>query len=128
MLFFVYGTLMEYSGRMTQFSPEALKIDDFVLDGAVIYSLGGYPGLILTDDNTDSVKGEVWFVPDKDIPKLDRYESEGYLYLRQVVTIFNDIDPVSAYIYNHDVNGCTKIPDGNWLQYINKANSDACRV
>lgn len=111
---------MQYSGRMNTFSPEARKMDNFILMGAELYSLGGYPGLVLTD-NDSTVKGEIWYVPDKDIPNLDRYESEGYLYLRQVVAIGDDDTSVSAYIYNHDVSSRTKIPDGDWLQYINKA-------
>ena len=115
-LFFVYGTLMQYSGRMNAFSPKAQYLNDILIEGYRLYSLGGFPGLTRGGPG-DYVKGELWRVPNSDIPKLDRYESEGYLYLRQQINDDDGDEPIYAYIYNHDTSSHTRIESGDWLAY-----------
>lgn len=112
MKLFVYGTLMNYSGQMKRFSPESKFITNSVVVGYSIYSLGGFPGI--KEVHGSQVYGEIWDVPESDIPRLDAYESEGRLYLRNVVGTYNN-EQLQAYVYNHPVRDADRIKSGYWL-------------
>lgn len=113
--FFVYGTLMAYSGRMYGFSKDASFVTKMTLANHDIYSLGGFPGI---KPGAGVVHGELWEVPKESIPVLDRYESEGYLYLRRNVGEYNGV-PIQAYIYNNDIDPRFRINSGSWLDRTN---------
>ena len=116
-LFFVYGTLMRKDNDLiTAFSTKAQYYNDILVEGYQLYSLGSFPGLKHGGPG-DYVKGELWSVPNSDIPKLDRYESEGYLYLRQPIDAGDEEEPIYAYIYNQSVADRTRIESGDWLEY-----------
>lgn len=124
MKLFVYGTLMNYSGQMKRFSPESKFITNSVVVGYSIYSLGGFPSLGglpslggfpgIKEVHGSQVYGEIWDVPESDIPRLDAYESEGRLYLRNVVGTYNN-EQLQAYVYNHPVRDADRIKSGYWL-------------
>lgn len=95
-LLFVYGTLMrgqrahpllsgcEYRGR-------------YVLKGYGMFDLGAFPGIV--ERNGECVVGEVYSIAPEQIPAMDRYEGEGSLYDRTIVTVSNDCESIRAYAY-----------------------------
>lgn len=86
---FVYGTLMfEDTFRAITGFEEDIDCHLAVLKGFERRSVphGGYPAIFHNDDN--KVQGIlVRDVPSECLPRLDRYEGEGSLYLRKEVSV-----------------------------------------
>jgi len=123
MFVFVYGSLKKgfHNNRVLG---DAQLVGTGNIDGYDMYSLGGYPGIVVGSGN---VKGEVYEITDKHLPWLDRLEgySENWkpddcMYLRQRVTVDmdqpypDDLLQAWVYIYNGDVSRRKKIEDGVW--------------
>lgn len=94
-----------------------------------LFDVGSYPAAILSDDNSEHVHGEVYRLSNSDalFRHLDPYE--GYvarqpsksLYLRKEVTVtIANTEQITAwvYLYNRPVDGLTKIPNGDYLDYL----------
>lgn len=111
---YVYGTLRTGSKSATMVE----------IPGAM-YDLGWYPGIKLCEGCNTVVKCERIVVDDEKLAELDAYE--GYrpenpdysLYLR-VPVLDGEI-----YVYNHDVNPDSLIPDGDWLRFHQKEKGSA---
>ena len=71
-----------------------------------MFNLGAYPGIKACTG--ESVLGELYFVNDETVVRLDEYEGEGSLYKRETVELDAAHSKFSAevYIYNRDVTGC----------------------
>ncbi len=77
------------------------------------YELGSYPGVVLSVDGTETVRGAVFEVPDAEtMARLDVYEDfrvadpDGSLFLRtKAVVTFDDgsADTCWVYVYNREV-------------------------
>lgn len=75
--------------------------------------MGSYPGLVLCENETEAVRGEVFEVPDAEtLARLDAYEDfrvddpDGSLFLRtKTVVTFDDGSEETCwvYVYNRDV-------------------------
>ena len=102
---FVYGTLMR--GQRA-----AHMLDDCVFGGCFrlkdygMYHLGSYPGIYPCEG--ESVLGELYYVDDKILARMDEYEGEGSLYLRTPVQITAGGKTADAevYVYNYSFSGC----------------------
>ena len=101
---FVYGTLMQNKSA-SHMMANAIFCDNAALEGYALYDLGGYPGIV--PDEKGTVIGEVWFVDNETMARLDTYENEGVLYRRTQVTISSRKGTLLAntYVYLGQVYG-----------------------
>lgn len=112
---FVYGTLMkdEYNHIFLQNSK---YINNATLENYDMYNVGSYPAII---PGEDEIIGELYEVPIKDMPAIDRLEGEGCLYIKKCKTITEiQSRKTLAYIYEfmQDVEGLEKIK--SWKDYV----------
>ena len=103
---FVYGTLMGGQSAEGLLGTNAFFGGCAVLQDYALYDLGSFPGIVPCEG--EQVIGEVYYVDDETMERLDRYEGEGSLYLRQSVIVRTETWwklPAKAYIYAHPVSG-----------------------
>ena len=124
---FVYGTLMR--GFDHPMAKLLSRSADFIGEARCrgrLYLVKHYPGLVLSDDSTDIVYGEVYRLRDRDalLGEFDMYEAcgEGFKqpteYLRQMLPVMlNDGTAGEAwtYIYNWPVTNLPRIASGKFL-------------
>jgi len=128
-LLFVYGTLMR--GYVHPMAKLLSANADFLGEASCrgkLYMVKHYPGLVLSDDATDIVHGELYRLraPEDLLREFDMYEAcgEGFPepteYLRQLVDV-TGADGVTApawtYIYNWPVTGLPRIESGRFLEH-----------
>lgn len=106
---FVYGTLKK--GYANHHVLDGAKfVCNGVLPKAVLYSLGGFPGLQRTSSIEDEVVGEIYEIDERVLERCDRLEGHPSFYCRKTDDIFvnreDENDYVSAYYYEypHKVN------------------------
>ena len=124
---FVYGTLMR--GFDHPMAKLLSRSADFLGEARCrgrLYLVKHYPGLVLSDDSTDIVYGEVYRLRDRDalLGEFDMYEAcgEGFRqpteYLRQMLQVaLSDGTAGEAwtYIYNWPVTNLPRIASGKFL-------------
>ncbi len=93
---FTYGTLMKGQCRHHVLQ-DAKYLGDAVLRDYCLLELGSYPGAIRKE--RFNVYGEVYEIPEKLVPELDRIEGEGYLYERKTVDVTMDDGKTSVLFY-----------------------------
>ena len=127
---FVYGTLRrEFKHPMAQLLAQHA---DFVGAGMLtgrLYDFGGYPGLIYSENDAETVLGDVYVLRDAAQlwPILDEYEDYRpgqpalSLYLREEVSI-TMVEGGSrrawVYLYNRPVKRFPWIKSGDYLRYL----------
>lgn len=101
---FVYGTLMR-GQRANHMLAGAAYAGEFTLADHAMYDLGRYPGIVPRDGET--VFGEVYYVSEDMLAKMDEYEEEGSLYRRVAVQLQGEKGTLTAqvYVYNRRVTG-----------------------
>ncbi len=111
---FVYGTLRR-NEQANDMLADSIYCGKFVLKNCAMYNLGNFPGIV--ENSGETVVGEVYFVDEKTIQKLDRYEGEGSLYKRKLVNVHNGKEKIAcfAYFYLKDIDNRTQMkqPWGN---------------
>ena len=125
---FVYGTLMRgFDHPMAQLlSRSADYLGEARCQGR-LYLIKHYPGLLLSDDPSEIVFGELYRLRDRDalLGEFDMYEAcgEGFQepteYLRQMLAVTHDDGAVSeawTYVYNWPVTGLPRIASGRFLE------------
>src|ERR1700742_2526804 len=131
-LLFVYGTLMRgYEHPMARMLSASA---DFVGEARCrgrLYLVKHYPGLVLSDDASDVVFGELYRLrqPKELLREFDMYEAcgEGFVepteYVRQMLPVTLDNGAVSeawieawTYIYNWPVAHLPRIASGRFLE------------
>ena len=125
---FVYGTLMrDFDHPMAQLLSRSA---DFIGEARCrgrLYLVKHYPGLVLSDDASDVVFGELYRLrqPKELLREFDMYEAcgEGFAepteYLRQMlpVTLGNGaVTEAWTYIYNWPVAHLPRIASGRFLE------------
>lgn len=116
MRIFVYGTLM--SGRAnSRYMKNAEYIGRAVLHGFSIYDLGYYPGI--RPKSGGLVSGEVYDLSDKaDFERICTLEGDGFLYIRQTVTVTMDNGSETeavVFVYNSPCEHSSEELDGSVL-------------
>ena len=99
---FVYGSLKRDGGNHALLTGQQFLGAARTPPGFTLYTLGDYPGMVRSDDQTHDVVGELWAVNAACLKQLDALEgvAEG-LYERitlQLTSPFAD-QPVEAYLY-----------------------------
>jgi gamma-glutamylcyclotransferase (GGCT)/AIG2-like uncharacterized protein YtfP len=125
---FVYGTLMRgFDHPMAQLlSRSADFIGEARCQGR-LYLVKHYPGLVLSDDPTEVVFGELYRLhqPSELLREFDMYEAcgEGFAepteYIRQMLPVTSDDGAVSeawTYIYNWPVAHLPRIASGRFME------------
>ena len=125
---FVYGTLMRgYAHPMAQLLSRSA---DFIGEARCrgrLYRVKHYPGLVLSDDPTEVVFGELYWLraPIELLREFDMYEAcgEGFAapteYIRQMLPVTLEDGAVSeawTYIYNWPVAHLPHIASGRFLE------------
>jgi gamma-glutamylcyclotransferase (GGCT)/AIG2-like uncharacterized protein YtfP len=128
---FVYGTLRKACGHEMHRVLErgARCIGDATVRGA-LYDLGSYPGLVISGDDVDVVKGEVYALDPESaqatLADLDRYEGcatadpEPHEYRRETVGVRlvdgTEFDAVT-YVLSRSHAGLTRISGGDYVAW-----------
>jgi gamma-glutamylcyclotransferase (GGCT)/AIG2-like uncharacterized protein YtfP len=93
-----------------------------------LYDLGTYPGMVLSDDSDDCVRGEIVVVQSSsDWLRLDTYE--GYDDARPDRSLFKRVRVTATteagetvecwtYVYNRALKNASKIDSGCWRTYL----------
>lgn len=106
---FVYGTLLTEE-RNHYLLENSILIGNGYIKDYFMFNIGTYPGIQKSKYNNKIVLGEVYKVNDETMVLLDELEEVGYLYKKELVTIYLDNDEiVNAYVYeyilkNHEEN------------------------
>lgn len=130
---FVYGTLR--MGAVSPMRHELMQNTRFHADASVqgrLYDVAGYPGLILSQQTTERVYGEVFHIDDPDslLRRLDEYEecsdrfAHPHEYLRTQLTVCltgGDRLVAWGYVYNHPVSLLQHIAGGDYIAYMTGA-------
>lgn len=121
---FVYGSLRTGELFHGIIGPYISRCTDAVLHGTQMYSLGEFPALIFDVKATPPVVGELmhiwteWW--EEVIERLDKLESEGFLYHRTLVSVITekgDVELAWTYILNQEnlpLHHLTKIVSNDW--------------
>jgi gamma-glutamylcyclotransferase (GGCT)/AIG2-like uncharacterized protein YtfP len=125
---FVYGTLMRgFDHPMAQLLSRSA---DFIGEARCrgrLYLIKHYPGLVLSDDPTEVVFGELYRLhqPRELLREFDIYEAcgEGFAapteYIRQMLQVTRDgqmADEAWTYVYNWPVAGLPHIASGRFME------------
>lgn len=130
---FVFGTLLSgYDHPMARrLAREARLIGPASCQGR-LYRVAHYPGLVLSDDASDRVVGELYDVPGAELlAALDAYEGCGpddrtpteFVRRRHPVTCGGHTLQAWTYLYNRDVAFLPRIVPGDFLRYIARSRS-----
>ena len=105
---FVYGTLKRDGGNHALLTGQQFLGAARTPPGFTLYTLGDYPGMVRSDDQTHDVVGELWDVDDDCLVRLDILEGVSKkLYERvpiQLAAPFN-AEPAQAYLYLRSLKG-----------------------
>jgi gamma-glutamylcyclotransferase (GGCT)/AIG2-like uncharacterized protein YtfP len=123
---FVYGTLMRgFNHPMAKLLSHSAEFIGLARCQGRLYLVKHYPGLVLSDDASDAVFGELvrLHTPEASLVTLDDYEGCGPdvaspQYLRQVLPVTLDDGTVSeawTYVYNRPVAKLKRIMSGRFL-------------
>ncbi len=127
---FVYGTLMRCAeGRLGEVERRRLANEARCLGAAYLngylYDLGDYPGLVIPDEATEAVHGEVFELdaPGTTLRWLDDYEgvrqgggaNDEYICLQTEVWLTGGGSCNAwVYVYRHGVGQAGRILGGRW--------------
>ena len=107
MTIFVYGSLKKgyYNHRLLT---NAGLLGEFrTQPNYQLYDNGSFPYLVEVQPGEGvCVEGEVYEVTDQQLKALDRLEGHPDHYVRKAVAL-QEIENVEAYVYPHEVDGCT---------------------
>lgn len=83
---FVYGSLKSGFGNHRLLEDSTFITEDTTKEKEFnMFSFGGFPGIVKGGD--DAIRGELYEVDDNTMNDLDRLESNGYFYQREVVSL-----------------------------------------
>jgi gamma-glutamylcyclotransferase (GGCT)/AIG2-like uncharacterized protein YtfP len=124
---FVYGTLMRgFDHPMAKLLSRSAEFIGEARCQGRLYLVKHYPGLVLSDDASDAVFGELFRLqtPEASLVTFDDYEGCGPgvappQYLRQVLAVTLDDGTVTeawTYVYNRPVSKLKRITSGRFLE------------
>lgn len=105
---FVYGTLMKDETNH-HYLENSTFLDMATIEGYEMYNVGWYPAII---DGNGLIIGELYHVPNTDMPSIDMLEGEGSLYIKRCETVTDSKGNSSfafIYVYNRDCSDLERI-------------------
>ncbi len=120
---FVYGSLRR--GCMNHHHLEGAKFIRQVRtsQGFRLHDLGPFPAMVWDAEARSSVVGEVWEVSEEHLANLDRFEGHPNLYCRKNIYL-EDGSRVDTYLYARQNAGRDVIPDGDWVTWERRKNTN----
>ena len=124
---FVYGTLMRgFDHPMARMLSAHADFIGAAQCGGRLYLVKHYPGLVLSDDPSETVHGELYRLHARDemLHEFDMYEACGDSfpqpteYLRQMLSVTladGGVSDAWTYVYNWPVAKLTRIASGKFL-------------
>lgn len=126
----LYGTLMRGYDNYDKFNlSNRLSYIKKTKFNGIMYDIGGYPGVIVEEDNNRIIEGELYYIRDQSLlPKLDDFESyypentKNSLYIRELIELESP-KSIKAwiYLYNKSVNDKDVVKSNNWNMYNNES-------
>lgn len=129
---FAYGTLRRDAGDSR---PRHLKNKTEFIGKATfqgrLYDVGGYPGVVPSDEPSERVQGEVFLVTDPKYTfrQVDEYEAyrpvnhgDGEYRREKLEVLLHSGETVNAwlYVYNLPTEGFRLIASGDYVHYLEK--------
>jgi gamma-glutamylcyclotransferase (GGCT)/AIG2-like uncharacterized protein YtfP len=102
---FVYGTLKRGGRNHRLLAGQEFLGEACTRPGYALYHLGGFPGLVRDPENGETVRGELWRVDERLLPRLDAYEGVPDLFVREEIDIEGCAGPVVGYLFTGEVSG-----------------------
>ncbi|WP_029584238.1 gamma-glutamylcyclotransferase [Bradyrhizobium sp. URHD0069] len=127
-LLFVYGTLMRgFDHPMAQLLSRSAEFIGEAHCRGRLYLVKHYPGMVLSDDPSDVVFGELYRLrsPKELLREFDMYEAcgEGFVepteYVRKMLSVTQDESAVTeawTYVYNWPVTRLPPIASGRFME------------
>lgn len=115
-LIFVYGTLKRGGSNHHVMNGQRFVTEARTEGRYALYDLGGYPGMVLSDDDPLSIMGEVWEVDDQGLQRLDELEGLDVGEYRRVpvpLVAPHEALVVEGYEYLLDVSRAPRLGE-NW--------------
>ena len=122
---FVYGTLRRgFDNPMAKLLARSAEFCGAARSQGRLYLVTYYPGLVLSDDASDIVSGEIYrlHTPEASFAILDDYEGCAFpqpRYLRQLLPVIRKDGSVTeawTYVYNRPVAQLKRIASGRFLE------------
>lgn len=115
---FVYGTLRKY-GSANHFLQNAYLLKyNLKLLGFSLYHCGAYPIAIESQEDKNTIIGDIYEVEENNLDTLDAYEGEEYFR--------KQIPQINCQIYLARDRSLAKklplVPHGDWLLYVRNGN------
>ncbi|MDH5445309.1 MAG: gamma-glutamylcyclotransferase [Gammaproteobacteria bacterium] len=129
---FIYGTLLSgYGHPMHEILGRYADLSGIGFINGKLYELGDYPGLVLSNNTSKVVWGEIYIIRENEelFRYLDEYEGcashqpQPHEYRRDLVTIHDSPEHsllAWTYLYKHAVTDLSLIPGGDYLSHRNK--------
>jgi gamma-glutamylcyclotransferase (GGCT)/AIG2-like uncharacterized protein YtfP len=120
---FVYGTLRKGDDNdITRLSPAPRYVGNSVISG-LMYHLGAYPGVVLTDDASQTIIGEVYAIEPALEQVLDEiemiYPQQRDEYVKRNVVLKLGAQQLSCLVYEINpayIHGKPVIASGDWVK------------
>lgn len=116
---FVYGSLRKghYNYNYLNFNSKTKYLGTVKLKNARLYNLGDYPCVVLTDDPTDIVVGEIYGFLDLELEDIVRRMEINAGFIEEIVVI--DGFEYSIYVFKKTPQDAEIINSGDWNTVIN---------
>mgnify|MGYP003605953359 CR=1 FL=1 len=119
---FVYGTLRKGGDNdITRLSPPPRYVGNSEISG-LMYHLGAYPGVVLTDDASQPIIGEVYAIEPALEQVLDEiemiYPQQRDEYFKRHVVVRVGLQQLSCLVYEINpayIQGKPQIASGDWV-------------
>ena len=106
---FVYGTLLKGQRNHDAYLKNCYFAGGGTIKGYDMYDLGTYPGI---KQGNGKVTGEVYYVTDEELEKVDCLEDEGNEYIKTPAKVYMENGEeleAMVYLYNWSIEGCRRI-------------------
>lgn len=126
---FVYGSLLRGLGNHGVLG-ESREVGSGMAQGSFeMISMGGFPGAYRVPVG-GWIVGEVYECDADMMGRLDRLESNGSFYQRELVDVFlSNGDTVEAWVYllmDPGHYGQSVVPGNDWFEFVEKKNQKVC--
>jgi len=115
----VYGSLRQNHGNNRLLTTSDLLSTETISIPYRMISLGGFPGLISSEENHDIIV-EIWAVDDQTYRNVERLESWPNFYQKALVS--TSLGEIEVYVLESDEyqSGYTEVESGDWNEFYKR--------